>query len=177
MITAKALLTYFIGMLPAFGINVDTQNIDMEQTYCLAKNVYYESRGESLMGQYAVANATLNRVEQPSYPDSICEVVKFKSVSKKTNKTVCAFSWYCEPDKKDRDIVFRRKDGTIDQTALEQFQIAVIVAVTSMNGIVDDVTNGATHFHNPHISFPDWRHRLKLTLKTGNHNFYKRHDE
>src|SRR5689334_1981047 len=35
---------------------------------CLAENVYYEARGESLNGQYAVAEVTMNRLRAPSYP-------------------------------------------------------------------------------------------------------------
>ena len=42
---------------------------------CLALNVYFESRGEPLAGQYAVAAVTLNRVVHPAFPDSICQVV------------------------------------------------------------------------------------------------------
>ena len=43
--------------------------------FCLAKNIYHEARGEDLVGQYAVAQVTLNRVMSPRYPNTICEVV------------------------------------------------------------------------------------------------------
>lgn len=43
--------------------------------FCLAKNIYHEARGEDLVGQYAVAQVTLNRVLSPRYPNTICEVV------------------------------------------------------------------------------------------------------
>ena len=43
--------------------------------FCLAKNIYHEARGEDLIGQYAVAQVTLNRVLSPRYPNTICEVV------------------------------------------------------------------------------------------------------
>lgn len=177
MITSKTLLTYFLSALPAFGIDVDINNLDTAEVHCLAKNIYYESRGESLKGQYAVANTTLNRVSQPHYPNSVCEVVKFKAASRSTGKLICAFSWYCEPGRKKHEIEFKKPDGSLDQVSLEQFQIAVVVAVTAMNGLVEDVTKGATHFHNPRISFPSWRHMLKPTSKIGNHDFYKRYDE
>src|SRR5688572_26685042 len=36
-----------------------TRNAELN---CLAENVYYESRGEPLDGQYAVAEVTMNRV-------------------------------------------------------------------------------------------------------------------
>lgn len=40
---------------------------------CLALNVWHESRGEDLAGQYAVAFVTINRAKE-SHAD-ICEVV------------------------------------------------------------------------------------------------------
>lgn len=43
--------------------------------FCLAKNIYHEARGEDIIGQYAVAQVTLNRVLSPRYPNTICEVV------------------------------------------------------------------------------------------------------
>ena len=50
---------------------------------CLARNVYYEARGESLAGQYAVAEVTMNRKAHPRFPSTVCEVVYQKE----------AFSW------------------------------------------------------------------------------------
>ena len=35
---------------------------------CLAENIYYEARGEPLVGQYAVAEVTLNRVASRNFP-------------------------------------------------------------------------------------------------------------
>lgn len=43
--------------------------------FCLAKNIYHEASVESRLGQYAVAQVTLNRVRSNQYPNSICEVV------------------------------------------------------------------------------------------------------
>src|SRR3954470_13990081 len=53
---------------------------------CLALNVYYEARGESLAGQYAVAEVTMNRKASLGYPKTVCEVVYQKA----------AFSWTAE---------------------------------------------------------------------------------
>jgi Cell Wall Hydrolase len=46
---------------------------------CLARNVYFEARGEPLAGQYAVAEVTLNRRASRLFPRTICEVVYQKS--------------------------------------------------------------------------------------------------
>ena len=42
---------------------------------CLANAIYFEARGESLRGQAAVAQVVLNRVRNPTYPNTICGVV------------------------------------------------------------------------------------------------------
>jgi hypothetical protein len=54
------------------GIQFEHEPIDQ---FCLAKNIYHEARGEDILGQYAVAQVTLNRVESSRYPNTICEVV------------------------------------------------------------------------------------------------------
>jgi hypothetical protein len=50
-----------------------------EQGNCLATAVYFESRGESLEGQLAVAQVVMNRAASGQYPTSWCEVVKQKA--------------------------------------------------------------------------------------------------
>ena len=42
---------------------------------CLAKNIYFEAKSESFVGQSAVALVVLNRVKDKRYPDSVCAVV------------------------------------------------------------------------------------------------------
>ncbi|NNC48517.1 MAG: cell wall hydrolase [Sphingomonas sp.] len=49
-----------------------TRNAQME---CLAGAVYFETRGESLEGQLAVARVIANRAESGRFPDSYCGVV------------------------------------------------------------------------------------------------------
>lgn len=42
---------------------------------CLARNIFYESGGEPLEGKVAVGYVTLNRAQDPRYPNSVCGVV------------------------------------------------------------------------------------------------------
>ena len=46
-----------------------------EDMHCLQQNIYFEARNQSVLGQRAVAWVTLNRMDDPRYPDTICEVV------------------------------------------------------------------------------------------------------
>ena len=69
VMAAKAIL---MGMLMSNG---PVDNNTVEQTYCMAQNIYYEARGESLKGKQAVGNVVLNRVDHEKYPDTFCDVV------------------------------------------------------------------------------------------------------
>jgi Cell Wall Hydrolase len=50
-----------------------------KQAECLAGAIYFESKGESLEGQLAVARVIMARVKSPRFPNSICGVVFEKS--------------------------------------------------------------------------------------------------
>ena len=57
---------------------VDAQNTATaadRELRCLATGVYYESKGEPLAGQLAVANVILNRAASGRYPRSVCSVL------------------------------------------------------------------------------------------------------
>src|SRR5699024_3882114 len=53
---------------------------------CLAEAIYFEARGESVRGQFAVGEVILNRVDSTAYPDSICGVVN----------QGCQFTYTCD---------------------------------------------------------------------------------
>lgn len=173
MMTAKLILAYILNSASSMGLAVDTSTIDHEEAYCLAENIYYEAKGEDIRGQFAVASVTLNRVKDPRFPNTICGVVKQSAVSRSTNKSVCAFSWYCENGKKGREIPVRNRDGSVNQAVVDQFQVASIVAIKALSGRVKDNTNGATHFYNPSVAQPAWQYELKKTVRLGNHDFHR----
>ena len=58
---------------------VDTDTQLTEQMRCLAGAVYFESRGEPLAGQLAVAQVVINRAEDRRWPASYCGVVYQRS--------------------------------------------------------------------------------------------------
>src|SRR6266850_3524674 len=60
---------------------------------CLARNVYFEARGEPIAGQYAVAEVTMNRRASGLYPATICEVVHQQNWDPIRGRYVGAFSW------------------------------------------------------------------------------------
>jgi N-acetylmuramoyl-L-alanine amidase len=63
-----------------------------EEAHCLAIGLYHEARGESELGQIAVAQVILNRVKSRKYPDSICGVV----FENEHRSNACQFSFACD---------------------------------------------------------------------------------
>jgi spore germination cell wall hydrolase CwlJ-like protein len=122
-----------------------------KQVRCLAENVYHESRGESLQGQFAVARVTLNRLEE-GYAKTLCGVVR----------QGCQFSWVCE--------------GGSRTPSGYHWNQAVGVALVAINESdkVEDPTRGATHFHATYINWqPAWRRVKDSVQQIGNHVFYR----
>ena len=83
---------------------------------CLALNIYWEARSESLLGQLAVAAVTLNRVAAPAFPDSVCEVV-FQGEER--GRHLCQFSWRCDGlDDRPRNLVAWQEARRVARLAL-----------------------------------------------------------
>jgi spore germination cell wall hydrolase CwlJ-like protein len=126
-----------------------------DQFACLAKALYFEARGESVKGQFAVAEVILNRVDSGRYPNSVCGVVNQGA----GNRNGCQFSFAC--------------DGHAD-TIREKAAYARVakVARAMMDGAPRALTGGATHFHTTNIR-PTWARRFPNTAKIGSHLFYR----
>lgn len=125
---------------------------------CLALNVYWEARGEPLVGQKAVAYVTLRRANFDER--NICKEV-FKPRQ---------FSWanpLTEASPAER-IRLADKFMPRDEKA---WATAKKVAVMAIQGRAVDMTLGADHYYNPNEARPTWRHAMKRTAKIGNHVF------
>lgn len=113
---------------------------------CLAMNVYHESRGEPLEGQYAVAHVTINRsIENRS---NICKEVY------RLNQ----FSWTRKK---------RKQPGANDEDWIRSLE----VARDSLNK--RDITSGSTYFFNPKVGNVQCITKgRKFVKRIGNHVFY-----
>lgn len=124
------------------------------QLNCLALNVYFESRGESILGQKAVAWVTLNRIYDPEYPNNICDVVHDHG----------QFSWVLD------------KTPNIPKDEKAWIRALYIAWVVLKNRhIHEDPTDGAVMFHTV-TSKPSWRKAYIPTTKIDAHIFYKKGD-
>ena len=150
-----------------------SSNIDNEQVYCLAQNIYFEAGNQSLEGMAAVADVTLNRVQEDRYPDTICEVVKagVKHSNGEMKKHKCQFSWYCDG----------KSDKIPNMPNNQTWQNAEFVAKAMLleynmtdEGNYFGITCGSTHYHANYV-VPNWINdrgmdRIKQVCS---HIFYK----
>lgn len=128
---------------------------------CLADNVYFEARGQGQAGWVAVAQVTLNRVQDTRFPNTICEVVKqgltYESGHPIKNK--CQFSWYC--------------DGKSDKVKnLKVYNEINELINYVLNQKLFDFTGGATHYHADYVR-PDWAKTKTKTIEIEDHIFYR----
>jgi len=139
------------------------------QLYCLALNVYHESRSDNLAGQFAVSDVVLNRVRDSRWPNTICEVVYQGPVSQwhldNTGKTVpikhkCQFSWYCDG----------KRDDTTDEESWRKAQVVAYQIVH--NNMFRGITEGATHYHATYVN-PSWNRRFTAIGRIGAHVFFR----
>ena len=126
-----------------------------EHFKCLAEALYFEARGESVRGQFAVAEVILNRVKSGRFPDSLCGVIK-QGTGKKYQ---CQFTYTCDGHKE----VIREKKA---------YERVSKVARAAIDGASKELTEGATHYHTTAVR-PSWARVYKETARIGVHVFYR----
>jgi len=149
----------FFGMLLGFFTGpVKAESVD--EVLCLAENIYFEARSESTAGRIAVALVTLNRVDHPKFPDTVCGVVKQTKYypSGRIDLHSCQFSWYC--------------DGKSDEPTEACWDDILLMASIMLGWDSTDVTDGALWYHSKKVK-PDWADHYVQTVSIDNHIFYK----
>lgn len=126
-----------------------------KQLDCLSRAVYYEARSEDAIGQMAVAEVVMNRVRDPHFPKTICDVV-FQGQYRNTG---CQFTFTCDGAARQKPV-----GGAWDR--------AKDVALHVMLGLNKPVTNKATHYHTDYVN-PYWAPGLVETAEIGTHIFYR----
>ena len=146
--TPRVAIRYEVGFLD--GLPAAKGDDDWE---CLANAIYHEARGETIRGQFAVAEVILNRTESPNYPTTVCRVVH------QGGKKGCQFSFTCDG----------KSDRVSERTAWER---AGKIARLALDGAPRLLTNGAIYFHTVRVR-PRWMHRYDRTAAIGSHLFYR----
>ena len=121
-----------------------------EQMQCLAGAVYFESRGEPLAGQLAVAQVVINRSEDNRWPASYCGVVYQRA----------QFSFV--------------RGGQMPRinTSSAAWQRAKAIATIAHDGLWESEAADAVYFHATYVR-PSWsRSKTRLT-QIDTHIFYR----
>ncbi len=108
----------------------------------LARIISAEARGESYLGQVAVGAVILNRIEHPSFPDTLSGVIYQKG----------AFSCL--------------NDGQFYEAVSDS---AYSAARDAINGL--DPSGGAIYYYNPSTATSKWIFSRPVITTIGNHRF------
>lgn len=122
---------------------------------CLAEALYFEARGESVRGMFAVGEVIMNRVDSSAYPDSLCAVINQGT----GRRYACQFTYTC--DGKPEVIAEPRSWERVGK-----------VARMLIDGAPRALTGGATHYHTKAVN-PSWAQRFPRTASIGFHYFYR----
>tara|TARA_R100000963_G_C4645051_1_gene109167 strand:+ start:529 stop:960 length:432 start_codon:yes stop_codon:yes gene_type:complete len=130
---------------------------------CLALNIYWEARNQSVLGKIAVAQTTMNRVYDARYPDDVCSVVyqgqKYSWKPYNMVRHKCQFSWYC--------------DGKSDEPKnKDAWESSLRIADGVYNSKIYDIVDGATHYHAYYI-LPSWSASKTKITRIDDHIFYR----
>lgn len=128
--------------LAAMGIFGTDDSNNSSDYNLLARIISAEARGEPYMGQVAVGAVVLNRVEHPSFPDTLSGVVYQKG----------AFSCLY--------------DGQFNEPISES---AYKAATDAINGL--DPSGGAIYYYNPQKSTNKWIFSRPVITTIGSHRF------
>lgn len=128
--------------LEAMGIFTSNSGDSSSDYDLLARIISAEARGEPYMGQVAVGAVILNRIEHPSFPDTMSGVIYQKG----------AFSCL--------------NDGQFYEPISES---AYKAATDALNGL--DPSGGAIYYYNPKKSTNKWIFSRPVITTIGNHRF------
>lgn len=129
---------------------IEVAIVDPEERECLQKNIYFEARNQSLKGMKAIAAVTMNRVADPRFPDSVCEVVYQRK----------QFSWANRGDRNPR---------LHNQAEREAWYTSGEIAELALRYELKSPVGGAQYFHTTSIN-PGWS-GMKVVTTIGDHVF------
>ena len=115
---------------------------------CLAGAIYFESKGEPLSGQLAVAQVIMNRAKSGRFPPDVCAVVKQRG----------QFSFV------------RGGEMPVVDAGRRGYRVAVAVAKVAMAEMWDGPAPKALFFHARRVA-PGWG--MTRVAAIGNHVFYR----
>lgn len=127
-----------------------------ESWRCLTEALYFEARGESVKGMFAVGEVILNRVDSQRYPDDVCAVI-YQGTGERFR---CQFTYSCDG----------RKEIVSEPRSWER--VGKVAKLLLSGDVERSLTEGATHYHTKAVS-PRWSRVFTRTATIGYHYFYR----
>jgi len=129
---------------------------------CLAANIFFEARGESIKGMKAVAAVTINRLKHSKYPADMCSVVfqpkQFSWTHQQKYSTIISVL--------DADVTGMQKKDEL------KFHQAREIAAMQQEELTKLLPKN-TIFYHTHKVKPKWAAFKVRVASVGNHLFYK----
>ncbi len=139
-----------------------------EEVQCMAVGLYHEARGESELGQIAVAQVILNRVASTKYPNSVCGVV----FENQHRRHACQFSFACDGrSDKPRNMPVFGKLMALAEAVMCHGNCAPHAGRKSPLARLPESLRRASHYHTDQVS-PGWGRRIRKVGQIGAHIFY-----
>lgn len=130
------------GTLAALGLQDSSASTESNDVALLARLISAEARGEPYSGQVAVGAVVLNRIEHPSFPNSLSGVIY------QSGAFTCM------------------EDGQFDKPVADS---AYKAARDALNGW--DPSGGAIYYFNPNTATSSWIWSRPLIVTIGKHRF------
>lgn len=127
--------------------------------HCLAEALYFEARGESVKGIFAVGEVILNRVESASFPDDVCGVI-YQGTGERYR---CQFTYSCDG-----------RAEVIDEPKAWK-RVGKVADLLLRGKAPRDLTSGATFYHTKSVQ-PRWARVFTRTASIGYHYFYRQEE-
>lgn len=127
---------------------------------CLAQAIYHEARGESEVGQLAVANVIVNRARSSKFPSTLCGVI-YQNADKGYHR--CQFTFACDG----------RTDAPGERRAwVRSADLAeTVYAEFALGQQVGAIPGSALYYHTTNVN-PSWSNTYKSVAQIGSHIFY-----
>jgi len=176
-------LSILIQISNSFAVPQNLSGKDIKELYCLSTNIFFESRGEPLIGQIAVAQVVRNRVKNNNFPDTYCKVItegpikeswktrqhKYLKMDERIYypiKNKCQFSWYCD-GRSDKIKLYNKSSKDLWKTSIATSMLVYFNLDRTLIG-------NSLHYYAHKKVYPFWAKKVKNKIIIGNHTFVEK---
>ncbi|QQR36241.1 cell wall hydrolase [Devosia oryziradicis] len=156
-VDADALAAYVENGYKPLAERVEHANAERD---CLAQAIYHEARGESEVGQLAVANVIVNRARSGKFPSTLCGVI-YQNAEKGYHR--CQFTFACDG----------RSDAPGERRAWARSAALAqdVYAEFALGDAVGAIPGSALYYHTTNVR-PNWANTYSAVARIGSHIFY-----